>query len=335
MLLAWEMVMSSLKGLGGIFICYRRADTAGEAGRLYDRLSARFGEDRVFRDVETIPLGDFTEKVIGDLSKCNIVLALIGRRWSTITDSKGRRIDNPDDPVRIEIETALQLGIQIVPVLVDGAMLPRADDLPTTMRPLIRYQTHELNNTSFHPDATRLIEVIGSVIGRRQASRLNVIRIHAPAVDVPVLAEALRQWYEDQGLETIMAATPIALVVQCRTRRASKHASRVSDALTVILCAKGEDLLVEIGSAKWLGKAAAAKASATGAAAGFTASTVAGSAILAAWNPVGLAAVALIYGGVGAGAAGAVVVRQRRQSRLSQQTISFLQETAPTYVRGA
>jgi hypothetical protein len=108
----------------------------------------------------------------------------------------------------------------------------------------------------------------------------------------------------------------------------------MSDALTVILYAKDEDLLIEIGSAKWLGKVVA-RTIATGAAARFTASTVSGAAILAGWNPIGLSALALIYGGVEAGVAGAAVVRRRQQYRLSQQTISFLQETAPTYVCGA
>src|SRR5262249_24349671 len=160
----------------------------------------------------------------------------IGPRWSAIADSEGRRIDNPNDSVRIEIETALQLGIRVVPVLVDGAVIPQADDLPSTLRPLARYNAHELNHTSFSSDAARLIADIGTVIERKQPHRLTETRLHAPALDVPALAEALRQWYVNPGLEAILAAAPHAVVVQCRsTRGTSKRISGMSDVLTVVL----------------------------------------------------------------------------------------------------
>ncbi len=324
--------MSSVKSFGGIFICYRREDTAGQAGRLYDRLSARFGKDRIFMDVDSIPFGvDFTEKIIGDLSKCNVLLALIGPRWSAINDSEGRRIDSPNDPVRIEIETALQLGIRVVPVLVDGAEIPQADDLPAALRPLTRYNAHELNHTSFSSDATRLIADIGTVIERRQPSRLTETRIRAPAVDVPVLAEALRQWYEDQGLEAILATAPHAVVVQCRNRGPSKRISGMSDVLTVILRARGEDLLVEAGSAKWLGKFTAAKvaaAGATGAIAGASAGWTAAAGAAAATVGAGVVGTVIIGGGA-VGAAGVAVVwigvkrrEQYKLHRLTDQTLS-------------
>src|SRR5690348_1375456 len=101
------MAMSSPGDRGGIFISYRREETAAQAGRLYDRLSDRFGEDRVFMDVDSIAIGvDFTEAIREAVSKCDILLALIGRDWPAIADSKGtKRLDNPDDFVRVEIET--------------------------------------------------------------------------------------------------------------------------------------------------------------------------------------------------------------------------------------
>src|SRR5215472_13765092 len=115
--------MSSLRGSGGIFISYRREETAANAGRLYDRLSGRFGEDRVFMDVDSIAYGvDFTRAVVDAVSGCDVLLVLIGRDWLAITDGKGRRrLDNSDDWVRVEIETALQRDIRVVPMLVDGA----------------------------------------------------------------------------------------------------------------------------------------------------------------------------------------------------------------------
>jgi hypothetical protein len=313
-------VRSSLRDRGGVFISYRREETAGQAGRLYKRLSDRFGEDRVFRDIDSIASGvDFTNRIIEDLSVCNVLLALVGRHWSVITDSKGtRRLDNPGDYVRVEIEIALQRDIPVIPVLVDGAALPQADDLPPSLRPLTRRQARKLSHTSFQSDVTRLISDVDKVMERRKPSRLTVTSIRAPAADVPALAEALRLWYENQGLEAIMVAIPTGVMVQCRTRQTSKRTSGMSALLTVILRSEGEDLLVDIGSAEWLGKANAAKATAAGG---------------------GLAAASLLILPIAPVAAGAAAVgigaRRWRQHRLSNQTISFLRETAPTHVRGA
>lgn len=161
--------MSPPRGQGGIFISYRREETAPYAGRLYDHLGEHFGEDRVFMDVDTIALGtDFTEAVREAVSSCNILLALIGRHWSAVTDVKGiRRIDYPDDFIRIEIETALQRNIRVVPVLVDGASLPQADDLPSSLRPLVRRQALELSHTGFRSEVSRLIAAIDEVLEAR------------------------------------------------------------------------------------------------------------------------------------------------------------------------
>jgi hypothetical protein len=158
--------MSPLRSRGGIFISYRREETAAYAGRLYDRLSDRFGDDRVFMDVDSISVGiDFTRAITEAVSGCNVLLALIGREWSSITDGKGkRRIDNPDDFVRVEIETALKRNIRIVPVLIDGAMLPQADDLPPSLHSLVRRQALELSHASFRFEMPRLVAAIDEVI---------------------------------------------------------------------------------------------------------------------------------------------------------------------------
>ena len=160
-------VVGSGRGRGGIFISYRREETAGQAGRLYDRLSARYGHGRVFMDVRVIDIGsDFTGAIEQAVSGCDILLALIGQNWSATTDSKGeRRIDDPDDFVRVEIETALQRDIWVVPVLVDGAALPQANDLPPSLRPLIRRQVIGLSHASFQSEVTRLEAVIDRVLG--------------------------------------------------------------------------------------------------------------------------------------------------------------------------
>jgi hypothetical protein len=158
--------MSSLRGPGGIFISYRREETAANAGRLYDRLSDHFGEDRVFMDVDSLAYGvDFTRAVIDAVSRCDVLLALIGRDWLAITDNKGRRrLDNPNDWVRVEIETALQRDIRVVPVLVDGAVLPQADDLPPSLRPLTQRQQLELSHRGFKLEVTSLIAAVDKVL---------------------------------------------------------------------------------------------------------------------------------------------------------------------------
>ena len=180
--------MSSLRGSGGIFISYRRQETAAYAGRLYDRLSEHFGEDRVFMDVDSIAIGvDFTQAIRDAVSGCRILLALIGQDWPAITDDKGRRrIDNPDDFVRVEIETALQRDIRVVPVLVDGATVPDADELPQSLRPLVRRQALALTHIGFRAEVSRLVAAVDEVIG---ADVDEVIRTEpgrsAPTPEVP------------------------------------------------------------------------------------------------------------------------------------------------------
>jgi hypothetical protein len=155
----------------GIFISYRREETAGQAGRLYDRLSGRFGTDRVFMDVDSIAFGlDFTQAITEAVSRCAILLALIGRDWPTATDSRGRRrIDDPDDFVRVEIEAALARDIPVVPVLVEGAALPEAGDLPPGLRPLVRRQALGLSHAGFGAEVSRLIAAIDQVLGPGRA----------------------------------------------------------------------------------------------------------------------------------------------------------------------
>jgi TIR domain len=161
------VVMNSGQRRGGIFISYRREETAGQAGRLYDRLSGRFGAGRVFMDVDSIAIGvDFTTAITEAVSGCDILLALIGREWLTLTDSRGqRRLDDPDDFVRVEIEAALQRDIRVVPVLVEGAVLPQAADLPTSLRLLVRRQALMLSHVGFGAEVSRLIAAVHAVLG--------------------------------------------------------------------------------------------------------------------------------------------------------------------------
>jgi len=155
---------------GRIFISYRREETAYPAGWLFDRLVARFGEGQVFKDVDSIELGeDFVEAITQAVGSCTVLLALIGDQWLTIADENGtRRIDHADDFVRLEIEAALSRNVLVVPVLVDDAEMPDADDVPTSLAPLTRRQALELSPSRFDFDTSRLLRVLEKTVADAQ-----------------------------------------------------------------------------------------------------------------------------------------------------------------------
>ena len=136
------MTASSPAAAGRIFISYRREETAYPAGWLCDRLIEHLGQGQVFKDVDSIQLGDdFVEVITAAVARCDVLLALIGDQWLTITGEDGRRrLENPDDFVRLEIEAALTRNVRVIPVLVDGARMPRAGELPPSLAKLVRRQ---------------------------------------------------------------------------------------------------------------------------------------------------------------------------------------------------
>jgi ABC-type amino acid transport substrate-binding protein len=156
------MVASAPAVPGRIFISYRREETAYPAGWLFDRLADRFGGGQVFKDVDSIEPGDdFVEVITRAVGSCDVLLALIGGEWLTITDAHGRRrLDNPDDFVRLEIEAALERGVRVIPILVDGARMPTAEELPASLARLVRRQALELSPARFDHDLGRLLRVL-------------------------------------------------------------------------------------------------------------------------------------------------------------------------------
>jgi TIR domain-containing protein len=150
-----------------IFLSYRREDTSGHAGRLYDALAERFGDENVFMDVDTIEVGaDFAEAITRAVASCDAAIALIGRQWLAAADAKGRRrLDDPNDFVRLELEAALERDVPVVPALVQGAGHPTAEELPATIAPLARRQGVELDDEGWHDDVERLIERLERAVG--------------------------------------------------------------------------------------------------------------------------------------------------------------------------
>jgi tetratricopeptide (TPR) repeat protein len=155
------MVEASAPSMGRVFISYRREETAYPAGWLYDRLADRYG-GQVFKDVDSIQLGDdFVEVITRAVASCDVLLALIGDEWLTITDTQQRRrLDDPGDFVRLEIEAALTRNVRVIPILVDGARIPHADDLPPSLAGLVRRQALELSPARFDFDTSRLLKVL-------------------------------------------------------------------------------------------------------------------------------------------------------------------------------
>jgi TIR domain-containing protein len=152
---------------GGIFISYRRDDSRHAAGRLVDRLTRSFGKDRIFMDVDAIEPGlDFEKVINSNLAESAVLLAVIGSGWISAQGDDGkRRLDNPDDLVRLEIEACLNRGIRVIPVLVDGAQMPSSYELPLPLQALVRRQNITIGHETFGTDTDRLIATLSRLPG--------------------------------------------------------------------------------------------------------------------------------------------------------------------------
>jgi hypothetical protein len=186
--------------MAGIFISYRRDDAGGDAGRLYDRLVAQFGANRVFRDVDTIEPGDrFPREIRDKLARSDVVIALIGRKWLEVTDGRGRqRLHQPGDYLRMELALAFQHGIPVVPALLANTPMPPPDALPADLRPLSHCQALEIDDATFHDDVTRLITAIEPRIGPADPSTPKLRRLRAMPMALSVV-----------GLAAILAAMAV------------------------------------------------------------------------------------------------------------------------------
>jgi hypothetical protein len=152
-----------------IAISYRRDDSAGITGRIFDRLVAHYGGDSVFRDIDNIPVGvDFREHINSILAQTDITLVVVGKRWSGPLPRRRRRIDDPADPVRVEVETALRNGMPVVPVLVEGGAMPNVEQLPDSLREFVYRNGLEVDSgRDFDQHIERLIRNMEPILARR------------------------------------------------------------------------------------------------------------------------------------------------------------------------
>jgi hypothetical protein len=156
---------------GGVFICYRREETAFAARAIHDRVVQRLERENVFLDVDNIDLGvDWFNVLTDRVGACDALVAVIGRNWVSSADKDGlRRLDDPDDFVRIEIEAALKRDVRVIPILVDGASMPKASELPESLKGLARRQGTEISHTSFESDVEKLTRALLSILEARRS----------------------------------------------------------------------------------------------------------------------------------------------------------------------
>jgi hypothetical protein len=188
-----------------VFISYRREDAAGYAGRLHDALTERFGEENVLMDIGAIGAEqDVTQVVERTVESADVLIALIGPGWLQATDREGRRrLDMPNDSVRLEIERALRSYVPVIPALARGAHMPSAGDLPEPLRSLERRLAIELRDESWRYDVDRLIETLERWTVVEPAPPRSFTepvpmpdRIYLPESEEPPRPSRFRRWLE-------------------------------------------------------------------------------------------------------------------------------------------
>lgn len=160
-----------------IFVSYRRQDTQSATGRLCDKLQTHFGSDQVFHDIESIePGSSFPAIIASKIAASSIVLVMIGRRWLDAVGTEGRsRLFDPDDYVRLEVAAALQRGIPVIPVLVEGAAMPAGSVLPEPLAALATRQSHEITEQRWQYDSDQLVKEIERFVAPEGTSTVQEV----------------------------------------------------------------------------------------------------------------------------------------------------------------
>jgi len=203
-----------------ILISYRRSDTAGIAGRIFDRLVARFGHESIFMDVDHIPFGiDFREHIRETLLAGDMLLAIVGSRWLGPRDGEHARMHDENDPVRVEIETALQHGVTLIPVLIDGAPMPAPDDLPRALEPFSFLNAAPVDTgRDFHQHMDRLIRTIERMLEARTGKPASVVSAPSAGYAAPApfsggaaaSPSPLRKWLVAGAIAAIAVVAGVA-----------------------------------------------------------------------------------------------------------------------------
>ena len=233
----------------GIFLSYRREDAAPYVRLLQFQLRERIPDARVFVDMDSIEPGlDFAEVIREAIDSSAVLVTLIGRQWATLADEEGnRRLDSPDDYVRIEIQTALEHGVRVIPVLVDGARPLRQQQLPAELRKLARLNALELSYSRYEYDSDRLLDLLQRLLAaaapaRRHpspaanaAARTDPYDVQAEGNALLTDAERAAQSLTDEGLKASALASIAGTLVPTDPDRAARliaDAERAAQSLT-------------------------------------------------------------------------------------------------------
>ena len=191
-----------------VFITYRREETGAQAGRLYDAMVVRFGENNVFMDVDMAPGVDFVERITEAVATCHVLIVVMGPNWATVKDENGRpRLADPEDFVRLEVEAALKRPeVTPIPVLVAGAKMPDREQVPQEIRAITRRNALELSDLRWRQDVGRLIGTLDELL----AEMLPVSRPPSPerGVDAEGTADAARAPGATAPPSTVAPAKP-------------------------------------------------------------------------------------------------------------------------------
>ena len=213
-----------------IFISYRRDDTEGEAGRLFDDLTREFGANSVFMDVAGIRPGvDFVQAIEQNVADCGVLLAIIGPTWATITGASGqRRLDDPNDFVVLEIASALKREVPVIPVLVHGARMPSQEQLPESLKSFSHRNSVELSHARWPSDVQLLIEALNSYVAPSKTAVQEPVHATVPVQLPPPHQPATpaQGTVKKSNLPWILGVAALVVVLQrqastfpCITRR--------------------------------------------------------------------------------------------------------------------
>src|SRR5580692_6751113 len=152
-----------------IIISYRRQDSEAITGRIRDRLVKQYGDDSIFMDIDSIPFGvDFRDHIGEALRETDMLVAVMGPKWTGIHKGGRSRIREENDPVRIEVEKALERRIPVIPILVNSATMPKTDELPERLKELSYRNAATVDSgRDFHQHMDRLIRSIDQILASR------------------------------------------------------------------------------------------------------------------------------------------------------------------------
>jgi TIR domain len=237
------------RAVSQIFISYRRQDAAAEAMRLQEHLAARFGRESVFLDVASLAPGrDFADAMRRAVESCKVMLVVMGPRWAMATGPDGRRrLDDPQDFIRVEVAAALRLNRPVVPVLVGGAPLPTAEMLPQDLRALTQFHAVSMGVGDWGADVDRLAGTLERQLGVRspvlpgQAMPPGATVPSAPARGGSFLSRLGRAWQVLVGdRDEAPPATPAAMTPAV-SRAVRPLADRRSEPAAVFISYSSKD----------------------------------------------------------------------------------------------